>query len=228
MVVNSAIMYLTILVNVQYQDRKEVNTITENPTKKKIMDAALIEFAEKGYEHASTNSIVNRAGVGKGMLFYYFKNKEDLYRYLVDEGIKAVRTIFKDDRPFESDDFLERCQELSKLKMNRYVKEPLLFNFFGNSYLNDRDVPELADAIQKELDMSQKMHKTLYSDLDTSKLREDIPPDELIKIIKCTVDGYEQQLTAGLKGKDLTKVDLDPLWDDFDGFIDNLRTIFYK
>ncbi|GAB2497270.1 hypothetical protein GCM10008929_17930 [Alkalibacterium psychrotolerans] len=50
----------------------------------RILDAAFQEFAEKGYEQASTNQIAKAAGIGKGTLFYYFKNKQNLFYDLID------------------------------------------------------------------------------------------------------------------------------------------------
>lgn len=45
----------------------------------RILKASIEEFAEKGYAAASTNSIAKKAKVAKGLLFYYFKSKENLY-----------------------------------------------------------------------------------------------------------------------------------------------------
>lgn len=202
--------------------------IAKKDTKEKIIRAALDEFSEKGYEHASTNCIVNRAGVGKGMLFYYFKNKEELYRYLVNESISQIEDLYYKGSIFKSKDFLERCMELSRMKMDRYMTDPQLFNFMGNSYLNDYNVPELKDIIAKELEISTRMHEDLYNDLDMSALRDDIDPDDLIAIIKWTIDGYEATLINTLKGQDLTKANLEPYWDEFDKLIENLKTIYYK
>ena len=53
---------------------EKFNSLDEEK-RQKILDAALMEFAEHGYEKASTNRIVKEAGIGKGMLFYYFKSK---------------------------------------------------------------------------------------------------------------------------------------------------------
>lgn len=47
-----------------------------NPEKQdRILNAALKEFAQKGYQNASTNEIVKEAGISKGLLFHYFNNK---------------------------------------------------------------------------------------------------------------------------------------------------------
>jgi TetR/AcrR family transcriptional regulator len=49
-------------------------------TRRKILDAALDEFAAKGVDGARVDAIAGRAGVNKRMLYYYFGSKDDLYR----------------------------------------------------------------------------------------------------------------------------------------------------
>lgn len=44
-----------------------------------LLRAAADEFADKGYEAASVNRIVARAGTSKGSLYYYFEDKADLF-----------------------------------------------------------------------------------------------------------------------------------------------------
>lgn len=51
-------------------------------TKVRIMDAALAVFAACGYNAASIDEIAARAGVTKGAIYYYFKDKDDLARDL--------------------------------------------------------------------------------------------------------------------------------------------------
>src|SRR5690606_25552348 len=48
-------------------------------TRKKIMDAATSQFAEKGFDAASIDSIVDEAKVAHGTVFWHFGNKEQLY-----------------------------------------------------------------------------------------------------------------------------------------------------
>ena len=43
--------------------------------KQKLLDAALAEFNEYGYEQASINRILAQAGMSKGQFYYHFKNK---------------------------------------------------------------------------------------------------------------------------------------------------------
>lgn len=45
---------------------------------KDILDAAIHEFVEKGYESTSMDSIAVRAGLTKGGIYYHFESKDDI------------------------------------------------------------------------------------------------------------------------------------------------------
>ena len=54
---------------------------------REICAAALEVFAEKGFAAARLDEIARRAGVSKGTLYLYFKDKEDLFRAVVRDAI---------------------------------------------------------------------------------------------------------------------------------------------
>jgi AcrR family transcriptional regulator len=51
----------------------------EPERQEQLLRAAADEFAEKGFEGASLNRIIARAGTSKGSLYYYFEDKADLF-----------------------------------------------------------------------------------------------------------------------------------------------------
>ncbi|SFA90047.1 MULTISPECIES: TetR/AcrR family transcriptional regulator [unclassified Bacillus (in: firmicutes)] len=54
--------------------------MTENVTgKAKILESALVEFADKSYDGARVDRIAIEAGVNKALIYYHFKSKEELY-----------------------------------------------------------------------------------------------------------------------------------------------------
>ena len=63
--------------------------------KQKLLDAALAEFNAYGYEQASINRILDKAGMSKGQFYYHFKNKEALYFALMDLGVQKKLEYFK-------------------------------------------------------------------------------------------------------------------------------------
>jgi AcrR family transcriptional regulator len=60
----------------RYRRRKE-----DRPAE--ITDAAMAAFAEKGYAATRVEEVAKRAGVSKGLLYLYFKTKEDLFKAVI-------------------------------------------------------------------------------------------------------------------------------------------------
>lgn len=57
----------------------------EDPVKREqILDGALRVFMQMGFDAASMNDITREAGVSKGTLYVYFKNKEDLFFAMIE------------------------------------------------------------------------------------------------------------------------------------------------
>ncbi|MBC7338085.1 MAG: helix-turn-helix transcriptional regulator, partial [Clostridia bacterium] len=62
--------------------------------REKLLEAAIREFAEKGYGGASTNAIVREAGISKGLLFHYFGSKKDLFLAALDRCLEVQMDYF--------------------------------------------------------------------------------------------------------------------------------------
>ena len=60
----------------------------------RILEAARTEFAERGFEAATTRRIAERAGYTTGALFFHFKDKESMLRELCDADFLALREAF--------------------------------------------------------------------------------------------------------------------------------------
>jgi AcrR family transcriptional regulator len=85
-----------------------------------ICAAALEVFAEKGFAAARLDDIAKRAGVSKGTLYLYFKDKEELFRAVVRDTVSpnldTVRAgLLQADLPFAQivRAFLPRFAELA-------------------------------------------------------------------------------------------------------------------
>jgi AcrR family transcriptional regulator len=55
-----------------------------------ILDAALTVFAERGFEAARLDDVAAQAGVAKGTLYLYFKDKEALFEEVVHSAVSPV------------------------------------------------------------------------------------------------------------------------------------------
>lgn len=64
-------------------------------TKQRILEAAAHEFASKGFDGARVDEIARVAGVNKALIYYYYKNKEELLTLLFLEARDAVISLMK-------------------------------------------------------------------------------------------------------------------------------------
>ena len=62
-----------------------------NKTKRKIFETSMKLFAEKGYEATSIEEITATVGVAKGTLYYHFTSKEEIFNFLIEEGMKLLK-----------------------------------------------------------------------------------------------------------------------------------------
>lgn len=63
---------------------------SEKETKEKLLISAKKEFLKKGYMKSSLRSICKEAGVTTGALYFFFKDKEDLFSCLVDRPLNML------------------------------------------------------------------------------------------------------------------------------------------
>ncbi len=60
-----------------------------------IMSISLEQFIKKGYYGTSTREIAQIAGISSGLMFHYFKNKENLYHSLIEIGTEKMMLDMK-------------------------------------------------------------------------------------------------------------------------------------
>jgi AcrR family transcriptional regulator len=63
-------------------------------TKRRILEAARREFGMRGFDGARVEAIARRARVNKGLIFYYFQSKEELFRALSEQRIASTLPTF--------------------------------------------------------------------------------------------------------------------------------------
>ncbi|MCX8128724.1 MAG: TetR/AcrR family transcriptional regulator [Clostridia bacterium] len=64
-----------------------------------ILNAAVDEFLDKGYENASMESIARKAGVSKGGLYHHFRSKDEVLLYAnekLNEPVDAMKSLIKE------------------------------------------------------------------------------------------------------------------------------------
>ena len=82
-----------------------------------ILDAALEEFAAKGYAGARMEDIARRAGVAKGTLYLHFGDKEGLFRAIAEPVVDQFKSMFRRVQ----EDFHQLSEEEQRADMGQYT-----------------------------------------------------------------------------------------------------------
>ena len=192
-----------------------------------ILTAALEEFAENGYELASTNRIVKKAGIGKGMLFYYFKSKKELFNYLVSYSLDLIINEYFNLVDTSEKDFIERFKQAAKVKLKAQTENGHVFNFIGMVML-EKDL-ELPAHLQKQYEELQRRgYALIYEGIDKSLFRQDVDVEKAFNLIRWAIEGYQNELLRQLEGRKMAAIDFDPYWQEFYEYLDILKRSFYK
>jgi len=80
-----------VYIYINYTDRSVESGCEMKNTKQIIMEAAIKEISDKGYIGATMDGIALNAGVAKGTLYYHFKTKEELFNFIVKEGLSLIK-----------------------------------------------------------------------------------------------------------------------------------------
>jgi len=66
-----------------------------------ILDSAKKVFAERGFHAANVSHICAEAGIGRGTLYLYFRNKKSVFEAILRETLARVRALIDSQRPLE-------------------------------------------------------------------------------------------------------------------------------
>ncbi len=197
--------------------------------KNKIINACLEEFAENGYEKASTNTMVVKAGISKGLLFHYFENKKNIYLYLVDYSMKHFLDRFYDNDFKASSDLFERIMYRGIIKMKIAGEQPLMYKLVMEAFV---DTP---DGMKEEMNIRyKKMYEehmpVVFEDIDYSLFREDIDKQKAIEFMLLCFDSIYNKYMKMVKGKaiGLGLEEIDKIVGEYYVFIDMIKYGIYR
>jgi AcrR family transcriptional regulator len=108
----------------------------EAEKKNRIIDAAVKEFAAHPYLKTSINRIIEQADISKGSFYQYFKNKKDLYKYIIDQASDAkMKFLGQKMQDYQKLEFFELLRELFIAGI-QFKREYPLFSEIGDRLLN--------------------------------------------------------------------------------------------
>lgn len=185
--------------------------------RQRIIWASRIEFA-KGFEKASTNKIVERAGISKGLLFHYFGSKEKLFLYVLNHYMEEVTDKFHQGVDEITGNFFDRLIKVAVRQVEYYRQDPLSFQFLMGAFNNPPSSlkVEMA-AIQQR--MYERNYVAFFGKLDQSCFRADVDPHRALALI--------EMVLASLRRKHIhnpnTDLDIAAVLQEYSEYMDLLK-----
>lgn len=187
-----------------------------------IINAATEVFGKNEYKKASTDLIASKAGVSKGLLFYYFKNKKELYLYVYDYLVEKMTNVVSGSGYLEITDFFELLEYFSRIKYSILEEIPSIMDFAMRAFYSDREaVSEDLNDINTQMKLN--LYQTYFSHVDYSKFIDEADPYKVYEMIIWMGDGYlhEYQISH-------LSWSLDELMEEFKSWMRLLRKALYK
>ena len=156
---------------------------------RRIINASMEVFGKNEYKRAITDEIATRAGISKGLLFYYFKNKRALYLYIYQYCLDLMQEFMKDEDIAEISDFFDIMDYGAQKKMGILCEYPYIMEFVMRAFYSQHE--EFSDFLAK--DVQEKMalsYQQYFSHIDFTRFKEDVDPEYIFLMLQWMMDGY--------------------------------------
>ncbi len=161
---------------------------------RQILKAARTILARRGYAGTTVSLVAAEAGVSRGLLHYYFKNKEDMLARVIDENM-AASVILVEDLLARSRNATEIADRLVEALQQLFKIDPDFFSLFFEAEAAARQSPALEAQLQTLYgNFRRAVQKGLQAAIDRGDIAPPIPATGLSAILTSIIDGLGLQL----------------------------------
>jgi TetR/AcrR family transcriptional regulator, fatty acid metabolism regulator protein len=172
-----------------------VETKPESADKRRqLLDAAVRVFARKGYHASRVGDIAEEAGVAHGLLYHYFKSKDEVLEAVFHENWSLLQlriaSVEETDEPAA-----DQLRHIAAIVLRTWLHLPdvvtVVIREFGRS-------PELADRIGELAQPIDVIQRTIERGIERGEFRSDIDPQFAATVVYGSID---ELLTGWVLGR---------------------------
>ncbi len=154
--------------------------------KSQILEAALHVFAQDGYHVASISSVAKRAGISKGLIYNYFKSKEEILISLVVDVFDDVmaQLDLNLNQPLTKDGFIQVIEK----SVDEVVKNPQRWKLYTSLSFQ----PEVTPILMEQMMPKIQPFMIAISNYFISKGHED--PTTMMRYYSAVLDGVSMHI----------------------------------
>lgn len=192
-----------------------------------ILNAALKEFALKGFDKASTNIIAKEAGISKALMFHYVNNKQELFLLMYDYFTEILNKEYFMKMDFTEKDIFDRLHQSYLLQIELIKQYPWIFEF------NKISIVTNSDEVNKELEERGRKKQSscgtkIFDMIDESEFRAGLNIEKCKQFIFWANVGFTNEILDDIRNSEASNLDYERIVSTLDGYFDELRKIFYS
>ena len=128
----------------------------QQKSREKILSAAMQEFAERGYEEVTVDSICQKYEISKGMLYHYYSGKDALFLLCVQQTFQQLEEyLLERMEQLEQKDPVEAMQEYFLLRESFFQENPQQKQIFEAALLRAPiQLTEQIEQIREDLGLN--------------------------------------------------------------------------
>lgn len=197
----------------------------EKNKEKLILDSAVALFTTKGYNATRMEDVAKRVGISKGLTYFYYKNKEDLFMALTKKAFDQFKEEFREVLRSKGKNGLEMLTDLMEKIINFSKEQPIYYyavvNFldvlkkYNDSTLRREIDPLILDSIHfhKLLEIHHEPVKLgiqmVSLGIKDGSIRPELQPEITFYTVWSMIIGFEKMNgPVGFEGKE-TKVSME-------------------
>lgn len=158
--------------------REEKNKIS----REKILIASLEEFGNKDYSLVSVNDICKNHKISKGLLFHYYKNKDELFQLCVEKLFVELSSYIKENFKINNSNIEENLRAYVQIRFEFFHKYPYYKQIFYTSVINPPKhlIYEINILREPMIEINKYFWREIIKDL---KLKSNINIEDAIEVI---------------------------------------------
>lgn len=160
---------------------------TSIPMVQTIIRTSFEVFAKNDFKKASTNLIVQTAGISRGILYHYFESKEDLFNYLSYFALRKSFGEIDASIDWEGRDLILRISDLIKYRLDMIAEYPYMVEF-GEKYR------EKIFSFTEPSEMLEWRVKVYELNIDYEMFDKTMKMSQILHTIKWTFRGVYKEL----------------------------------
>ena len=187
----------------------------------RILNAGFRVFSKNTYKKSPMLEIASEAGISKSLLFFYFKNKKELFLFLLKKAEELTMEYLINSGVHQETDIFEMMYKGLIAKAEMMKQYPYMSNFAIKAYYEDNE--EVKDDIQKIIKPYTKLNTTKsVPKLNPEDYKEGLDLDLMYQDMYLASEGYLYRM---LQEGD---IDVDRMVNDYRKIIDFWKKLYKR